>query len=110
MTSSDRIPPPTSGTSEHGFSIDLDSVRELENTLSLCSREMGATLYGLKTRLDVLESQWSGEASEAYKNAQLEWNASMDRMSALLQRAGNISGNVVARHLEARARVVRLWQ
>jgi WXG100 family type VII secretion target len=111
MASSDHIPPnPTSDTSQHSFSIDLDAVRELESTLQATAREIGSLLYQLKTRLDVLDNQWSGEASEAYRKAQLEWNTSMDRMSTLLQRAGDIAGNTVARRIETRARVARLWQ
>lgn len=109
-----RRTPPQHQTSskkpEQNFSMNLDLVRDLESALSIQSREISQILFQLSTQLDVLRPQWSGDAAEAYRAAQLEWNKSMDRMAKLLFSASRVSGNAVDLHLEARAKVVKLWR
>ncbi|MBA8815039.1 WXG100 family type VII secretion target [Microbacterium halimionae] len=85
-------------------------MRGLQSALSGAVSGIRGDLDALQARLDVLSTEWTGEASAAYVAAQSEWNASMARLERVLQSASGLAGSAVDRHLEARERVAALWK
>lgn len=51
--------------------------------------QIDVALDTLTVRLNVLASQWSGEARDAYVDAQHEWLVTMARMTAILDGAAD---------------------
>jgi len=97
-------------TSAGSYSMSTDSIRALQTALSESVLSIERELGSLEQRLDTLSGEWSGEAFDAYRHAQVEWNASMQRLSNLLSRAGGLAGSSVDHHLTARAEVAALWK
>ncbi|MBD8217464.1 WXG100 family type VII secretion target [Microbacterium sp. CFBP 13617] len=99
----------TSSTTAGNYSMSTESVRALQSSLSESVASIDRQLGSLGERLDALSGEWSGEAFDAYQRAQVEWNASMQRLSGLLSRAGGLAGSSVDHHLAARTEVAALW-
>ncbi|WP_295839736.1 WXG100 family type VII secretion target [uncultured Microbacterium sp.] len=92
------------------YSMNLESVRGLQESLSDAVAGMQQHLATMTQQLDALQSDWAGEAFEAYAHAQRDWAASMRRLSVLLDDAARLAGAGVDHHLDARREVVALWQ
>lgn len=99
----------TSSTTAGNYSMSTESVRALQSLLSESVSSIDRELGSLEDRLDALSGEWSGEAFDAYQRAQIEWNASMQRLRDLLSRAGGLAGSSVDHHLAARTEVAALW-
>lgn len=63
----------------------------------------------LEGRAATLRRDWSGEASEAYDDAQREWRSLMSELNGILAKAGGSASTAAQLHLAARAKVERLW-
>lgn len=85
-------------------------MRTLESSLGVAAGAIQAELDTLSSHLDVLSSQWSGEAFVAYTRAQTQWVETMGEMSRLLSAASDATGVATTRHLESRGKVAALWR
>lgn len=90
--------------------MNTASVRELEAYLAREAGEIRHELERLSQSLDRLSGAWSGEASEAYRRAQVEWLRTTDELAMVLRASSTAAGNTVERQLAARARVAALWR
>ena len=95
---------------DSGYSMSTAAVRELHRSMERSAEQIEATLLQLSTELDSLQPKWSGEAAEAYRNAQAQWLSSMERLRGMLESAGGSAGATIDRHVEARRRVAQLWR
>jgi WXG100 family type VII secretion target len=70
---------------------------------------MTRTLADLETALDLLSSQWSGEAQRAYARAQADWNKRMGELHTELDRAQRNTTLANEGFTDAARAVRRMW-
>lgn len=92
------------------YAMRTEAMRELEASLSRDVADIRRELDALSTALDRLSSEWSGEASAAYVEAQRAWLRTTEEMARLLHASSAAAGTTVDRQLEARERVAALWR
>jgi WXG100 family type VII secretion target len=90
--------------------MSTGSMAALQDALGSANGQIQSEIDRLTASLDALSGQWSGEASEAYRAAQQEWNATMVRLNGLLASTQKLAGSAVTHHLAAREKVAALWR
>lgn len=91
------------------YSMRVESMRDLTVSLERSVQSIEAELDRLEKRVGELRGSWSGEATEAFTKAHAQWEVSVRRMHAILDRASVVQGATLDRHLETRSEVAALW-
>lgn len=69
----------------HGIQrVDFEKLDALSLSLARASREMSTTLTTMDLNLSHLQSQFTGEAANAYQRAKAQWSVQMAEMTAYL--------------------------
>lgn len=69
------------------ITADPDAMQAMADSLGLALDGIGSELANLTAMLDLLATQWTGAANQAYTAAQGDWNDGMDEMHGILDRA-----------------------
>ncbi|MFZ4841585.1 WXG100 family type VII secretion target [Mycetocola saprophilus] len=79
----------------------MESMSVQTAQVSALSQQIRGGAQGIKSELDRLESEvgrlrasWSGEAQNAYDDAQRRWNASLTEMQQLLERISSSTDQI----------------
>ena len=89
--------------------FDPESIQGLATRIATANRAIADTLDALDGEVNVLRSEWRGEASEAYDNAHRQWSAQLDEMNRVLARAALAADNSGKRYHSGRAKIEGLW-
>jgi WXG100 family type VII secretion target len=66
-------------------------------------------LTALEAAADKLIGQWSGEAADAYRKAQSEWNAGLARMNDILAKSSSAADAAAARYAAVQTKIAERW-
>lgn len=98
------------------MSAGASKMRFDPEALQATAGRLAEATAGIQAKIDVLEAEaakligsWSGEAADAYRRAQAEWNASLRTMNGVLRSATQATDASAARYAAARAKVAERW-
>jgi WXG100 family type VII secretion target len=89
--------------------FDPELIRSTAERLDVASTEIAARLDELDAEVATLRGGWSGEASEAYRRAHVEWNERLRNMRRILRDAVSAAERSSARYATAQAKVAERW-
>lgn len=87
--------------------VHLDGMAFTAQDIRTYATNMQQELDGLTASLNVLASQWSGEAHDAYREAQMKWNELMGASTQTLNSAASQIDAAIDAYKEAEAAVIR---
>jgi 6 kDa early secretory antigenic target len=77
---------------------------------------LAEAMAGIQSRIDALEAEastligsWSGEAADAYRQAQQEWTVSLRNLNAVLGSASRATEASAVRYAAARTKIAERW-
>lgn len=85
-------------------SLQAAGVRLAEATAAI-----QAELDALEAEAETLIGRWSGEAADAYRTAQQQWDTSLRNMNSVLRSSSRAAEASAARYAAARAKVAERW-
>lgn len=91
------------------ITIEPGEVHTLATTLADSSRQIADSLDTLTAKSRTLMSQWSGEAANSFLAAEIDWNASMARINAILAEAARVASDTASHYEATDAAVGRMW-
>ena len=89
--------------------FDPASLQGTAGRLAEATAAIQAELDALEAEADTLIGRWSGEAADAYRSAQQQWNASLKNMNSVLRSSALAADASAARYAAARAKVAERW-
>lgn len=96
--------------------MSVGKVRYDPESLQSTAALLAEATEGIQARLDALEAEastligsWSGEAADAYRRAQHEWNASLHSLNTVLRSARRATETSAARYATARDKIAARW-
>jgi len=89
--------------------FDPASLQGTAGRLAEATAAIQAELDALEAEADTLIDRWSGEAADAYRSAQQQWNASLKNMNSVLRSSALAADASAARYATARAKVAERW-
>lgn len=87
--------------------VDPESMESSLERLRTIAGDLQSELDHLTHHLDVLSSQWSGAAHDAYREAQINWNESMGVSKETLDAAANMLAQAIDAYKQAESSVIR---
>lgn len=98
-----------SGADARAMRFDPDALHATAARLADATAAIRQRLDDLDAEAGTLIGSWSGEAAEAYRQAQQEWNVSLNRMNRILHSATRATDASAVRYATARAKVAERW-
>ena len=89
--------------------FDPASLQGTAGRLAEATAAIQAELTALEAEADTLIDRWSGEAADAYRSAQQQWNASLKNMNSVLRSSALAADASAARYATAQAKVAERW-
>ncbi|MDR2322306.1 WXG100 family type VII secretion target [Microbacterium sp. NPDC089698] len=76
----------------------------------IARRNIASVLEDLDRRSQQLQSDWSGEARDAYRVAQTQWLSALEAMNDLLRELARRLANTNQHSIDASRSAVSVWQ
>lgn len=84
-----------------GLSVNHGSLDQASQDLTTAAKDIEARLDRLEGELKPLQSDWSGQAKEAYRRAKAEWDSAINEMVQLLAKTGQTVSSSNQEYLQA---------
>ncbi|GIG27059.1 WXG100 family type VII secretion target [Cellulomonas denverensis] len=83
------------------FSVTPEQVVALSGQIRGGANGIRAELDTLESKVSALRANWSGQAQEAYDQAQRSWNASLGELQQLLERIASATEQIASTYSSA---------
>ncbi len=90
-------------------SVQHDSVAGLVAEMNIAAKQIAQELEQLDSTASQLQSQWNGEAREAYRVAHARWSAAQAAMSTVLRELTKRLANANQISIDTAAAARRVW-
>lgn len=90
-------------------SYDPGRIRGAVTAIEEANRGIADALDVLDTKVTTLRAAWTGEASDAYDAAQVEWTARLAEMNKILAQAAVAGANSADRYARGRNKLRERW-
>jgi early secretory antigenic target protein ESAT-6 len=91
------------------ITFDTEQITGTSDRLATASRGIQTELETLEAEALKLMGSWSGEAREAYREAQMKWSASLVEMRRILDRASTAGHAAAGRYGSIKERGKGRW-
>lgn len=87
-----------------------ESVAGLVAELAVANKKIAIVLEELDRESKLLQSQWTGEARDAYRLAHAQWSAAQQGMTEVLHQLTRRLANANQHSIDASTSAVRVWE
>lgn len=96
--------------SGNGITVGFSALDTAASDIQHGANGIGSTLADLEGQLQSLQADWDGDAKEAYRVAQVQWNRALEDMKALLLQVGTTVTNSNDAYRGVESKATRAWQ
>jgi WXG100 family type VII secretion target len=91
------------------MNIRFETLQQAQDDLGAAYAAIQATVENLETQLNTNLSQWTGSAQDSYRQVKLQWNAALDHMASVLQKAQVHIGNAAEMYQAVENQNTSIW-
>lgn len=89
--------------------FNVESLQATADRLQEATEGIQAKLDTLEAEANALIGAWNGEAADAYRKAQAQWDASLRSMNSVLRSARSATEASAARYASASEKIAARW-
>ncbi|PWD50524.1 WXG100 family type VII secretion target [Serinibacter arcticus] len=93
-----------------GITVGFSALETASGDITTGANGIASTLADLEGKLKNLEADWDGDAKEAYRVAQAQWNGALEDMKALLLQVGTTVTNSHDAYKGVEGKAAAAWQ